>query len=853
MDSTENIIKSDIKIDILSAQRSIDQELVDLARFLDHRSKKGYSDDSKLAEDLFADVFEVLLGISFITPLNPSTKGYDIYSENLEYAIQISRDDSANKVYKAYVNTMLEPKNHKFKNFIYLSLHHKKTQSKEKTFRIKFERDGILDEYQNLEGGLGKCVWDLIDIGKFRITDPEKLRTLLGIYERYKSNYRMGNPVPYRRHLVVNSLDSDQPLFLDKLDNSTSSWAEYFGRLNKQFEPICIFPRSILNNIRRNGKRLFVNRYQGQYYVKDESFIKEIKENTFLGNTLNNTLLGNGINKVRLYRSSKLYKIETTTDSTCPICSLYNFCLPLEFIDSKELSIRKAYVQYLLGDTINAHSILTQLSQENTFIGCLATLGLIRLQRADYFLSDKVTNYQETTFRDYHIKVKASDLYNEQIKVLSHLKERNYWDKQYFLLEKLFKISNKVRLFSIDQKGELINIIIECWTEMNQLVRTASHNLLIRDLAYTNVTQLFGSLFHCIIQIGEKFDLVEVMNLNLRNLKNFLLHLRADELSKITTRYRTSKIFRSEQFLNDFSDQIDDIESIFKALLHDNYHVPIFKYVVNYLGNVLVLLEFTDNPSSIVTDLINQYISLIEKEPRLGRELENQFTELLHNYYKEIDNDILIKGISFYEDNWRVEEISKILEAESTQLLKLELSQFVLKSPSLSNTEIEKYKAHVKLRLEKKFEPRYFRNAIVFKCVKVNDFRKNLISELQKQYNNYEEKDPFQYQQAKHFFRLLVEAMYNDDEVLDINEISCLEISEPYFRWLLNPKIWSYDNFDIYFISDYNSKTFFKYFAGIPILKKKIEDYLKTKDDRNLRYIYFNYFHNQSKPVETNE
>lgn len=833
---------SDRTIDILASQRQINSEWVDFVRFLEMESKKRNTDTHRLAEDMVADIFTILYQKEFLPNQNANEPGYDVYSEDYEYAIQVSKKEDAQKVVKAYLDTMMSDKGPQFSKFIYLSLNHRKRNTSEKTFEKHFKALGYQDEYKKLGGRFGYHVWDISNFADFRITKEAQLTNLLATFARYRPHYDLGNPKPYRRHFMTTD---DRPSIWGKLEaQSHTNWSDYIQALKEYFHPLVVLPNFIVEGISREGKRLFTVRHQGEYYTKDESLIKEIQAGKHPENVLNNALLSWSINAVKLYKTGKRYKISTDTPANCQICDLYNFKVSNEGkCDSHPIA--EAYMCYVKGDSIASLKLLQALASNDDFVGCLATLNIIKLQFADYNLKEKAdcnnVDYKELQQRDLDEKINRSNLYREQIRVIDHLHKRLYWDKQYFLIDSLLKIKKKVKLFKYSNRSDSTDIIISVWQELFKIYRIASHNYLIQDLEFTNAMQMFKLLIESVLDVGEKINLGSHLNIRLSNLQPYLQHVRSDELRKVIQAYPHFQFLKSDDFVSDFRERVSGIQSFLKTLPEEKYSVPAYKLVCNYLGNVLLFLPLVEDSEAIANEIITEFLPICD-DSYIRRELEDVYTSVIEKYKDVLKEDLLHQSLDLYPDHWRAIEIRNTLELPDNLDEELTMSQLSVLRDKLTSAEVTIHRAKIEEGLHKKFDARKFRNAVILDIINPDKYKVQFIKELAHQYKIYHSRELFRYQHARHHYLMIVETLYHSNAVLNKEDIASLKIEDDYLRWVLNPLLWDYSDFNVYYISEYNSKPFYRYFSQIPELRSALQSYFKSNNDNQLRYIYFNYF-----------
>lgn len=833
---------SDRPIDILAAQRQIDREWLDFLNFLEMVSKKGYTPDYRLAEDLVAEVLTVLYQKDFTANHNANKPGYDVYSEDHEYAIQVSKKDDAKKVVKAYIDTMKSNEGPQFSKFIYLSLNLKKRNSSEKTFEKHFEDLGYPKEYIKFAGKFGDHIWDIGNFAKFRITKEAHLTHLLGIFARFRPHYDLGNPKPYRRHFMTTD---DRPSIWDKLESQNhTNWSDYVQALKEHFHPLVVLPNFIVEGISRQGKRLFTTRHQSVYYTKDESFINEIQTGKHPENILNNALLSWGIDAVKLYKTGKRYPISSDTPADCQICNLYNFKVSNESKCGNH-PLSEAYISYVKGDNITSLKLLLPLASNDDFVGCLATLNILKLQFAVYDLKEKAENsnvdYKELQHRDLDEKINRSNLFREQIKVIDHLRKRHYWDKQYFLIENMLKIKSKVKLFKYSNRSDITEIIIKVWRELYKIYRTASHNYLIQDLEFTNAMQMFKLLIESVLDVGEKMNLGSHLNIRLSNLQPYLQHIRPDELRKVIQAYPEFQFLKSDDFISDFRERVSGIQSFLEKLPQEKYSVPACKLVYNYLGNVLLFLPLVEDAETIANEIITKYLQICD-DSYIRRELEDVHTSVLEKYTDILKEDLLLKSLDLYPDHWRAIEIKNTLEIPVNLDEELTMSQLYLLRDRLTSTEVDFHRTKIEEDLDKKYDARKFRNAVILNLIDPDKYKVQYIKEFARLYKIYDDRELFRYQHARHQYLMIVETLYHSNSIMTKEDIASLNIEDEYLRWVLNPFLWDYSEFNVYYISEYNSKPFFTYFSTIPELRSALQSYLKSNNDNQLRYIYFNYF-----------
>jgi len=845
VESNSNIIRS--QVNVPRAIEQIDRELSVLSVFFDIRGKKLLLNDHKMAEGLFADIFEVFFEKEFVVHPNLTNKGYDIFSTDLEYAIQVSTDDTPEKVYDSIINTVNNDDGRDFQKIRYLSLNYNKTNSSEKTYLRRFTDSKTLDIYNNLDLKCTELIWDLEWISKHNIRNANKLETLLSIFETYKPYYTGVSPKPFRipNQRQQLSVATDRKKLLDELNQTTDSWEDYFKKLQKAFMPLNVLPLNILNNIQRNNKSLFVSRYRGKYYVKDEDFIKEVEQNSFAGNSLNSTLISYGINSIRLSKTSKTLKITSKTKATCPICSLYSFSLPVRFAKDgyslEDNPIQSAYVNYLLGYAENAIRDLKVKSEDNTLEGYLSLLGLRRMRRVDYKLSEEGGIYELPSPGKLKEVMDHPDLYEEQVTVLKYLKDRDYWDRQYSMIENISKVEDKTRLFTLEQQNQLHETLISTWEDVHKVIRIASHNFLIYDLEYSNVAQLCKTVVGMVLRIADKYDLINIININLDNLRNFIFHIQPRELSTLVNKHNHSTIFKSSDFIESFNNQTKNIEGIIDSLPEKRYQAPIWKYLLNYLSNTLLLSEFCEDSSPVYNDLLRQILDIVSLDKQLRERLEDDIARFIENRSEELDRTQIERAIEVYPKSASIKKIYNRLKDFKDDITKMPLIVFEKRRSQISTDDVTLYLGAVKDNLQKNFSARFFRNAVVTECVQYKDFEVIVFRSLTKNFKKYQKREMFTSDSAKYDIIFLIEAMYVGNHFLSPSQIESLNIEEDYFRWVLNPIEWDYMDFDVYFISRFHSDVIRKRIVNIPEVKRILEDFLRSSNDEHLSRIYFNF------------
>jgi len=845
VESNSNIIRS--QVNVPRAIEQIDHELSVLSVFFEIRGKKLLLNDHKMAEGLFADIFEVFFEKEFVVHPNLTNKGYDIFSTDLEYAIQVSTDDTPGKVYDSIINTINNDDGRDFQKIRYLSLNYNKTNSSEKTYLKRFTDSKSLDIYNNLDLKCTELIWDLEWVSKHNIRNANKLETLLSIFETYKPYYTGVSPKPFRipNQRQQLSRTTDRKKLLDELNQTTDSWEDYFKKLQKVFMPLNVLPLNILNNIKRNNKSLFVSRYRGKYYVKDEDFIKEMEQNSFAGNSLNSTLISYGINSLRLSKTSKTLKITSKTKATCPICSLYSFSLPSRFAKdgytAEDNPIQSAYVHYLLGYVENVIRDLKVKSEEKTLEGYLSLLGLRRMRRVDYKLSEEGGIYELPSPEKLNELLDHPDLYEEQVTTLKYLKDRDYWDRQYSMIENISKVENKTRLFTLEQKNQLHETLISTWEDVYKVIRIASHNYLIYDLEYTNIAQLCKAVVSMVLRIADKYDLIDVININLENLRNFIFHIQPRDLSTLINKHNHSTIFKSSDFIASFKNQTKNLERLLGVLPEERYNAPFWKYIVNYLSNALLLSEFCEDSSSVYNELLRQILDIVSLDKQLRERLEDDIANFIENRSEELGKTEIERAIETYPESAIIKKIRNRLEDFKDDITKMPLIVFEKRRSQMSPYDITLYLEAVKDNLRKNFSTGFFRNAVVTECIQYKDFQEIAFKSLTKNFKKYQKKEMFTSDSAKYDIIFLIEAMYIGNYFLSPSQIESLNIEEEYFKWVLNPYEWNYKGFDVYFISRFHSDVIRKIIVNIPDVKSILEDFLKSSNDEHLSKIYFNF------------
>jgi len=851
--------RPDYKRDILTLERIIHHMLGTLASFYRFRNKNGYTDDNKKAEFLFAELLSLVFDKKYKVSRKSNQKGFDIFTKDKSHAIQVSRRVDTEKVFSALTGTIDEVGFDHFDRISILVLKEEKPNLNDSVIKKKFHENKRLEDYERLNFTVNEDLLDFLWVSEICIQDSDKLEGIIEIFNKYSPYFDIENAKNFKEEDFIqfkengesqtssqtSNRNQSRTSVIEQLNLSTKSWEEYFIKFQEKFSPLNVVPIGLLNKIKRNGKSLFQSRHRGIYYVKDESFINEIQENSFQGNTLNNTLLSYGINKVKFFKNRKTYKIESKTIPSCPICSIYSFNLPINYQKGLHFNqddpIKTAYVNYLLGDFENCVVALKVKSNEQTLVGYLSNLGLKRLRRVDYKLSESEGIYSLPSKDVFNKILENEDLSEEQVYVLRYINNRDYWDRQYSMIENIYKIESKTRLFTIDQKTQLHDTLIATWEDVYNIIRFGSHNYLIYDLEYGNINQLCSVVLNMILRISDKYNLVDELNINLDNLRNFLIHLRPSELSTVINKHNASTIFKPKIFLNSFTNQVANLESFLRILPEERYNIPIWNYIQNYLSNVLLIAEFCKNLDQIINKLLDRYFELIKFDEQLKKYLDRELLNFIKSQKDIVNAQIIITLKSIYFDSPKFDNIDIDYLDEDIDFETLNIIEFDRIKSKLSQAEREIYEDNVKDNLSKKFSLRYFRNAVVMECVKYENYQKQAYKELSKQIIEFQKGELFSSDHAKFQIINFVESMYYSNEVLSKEQINKLKIEDEYYKWLLNPVEWNYDSFNIYFITRNHSRLVWKKVVRIPHIKKLIENFLAKRNDENLSRIYFEY------------
>ena len=288
----------------------------------------------------------------------------------------------------------------------------------------------------------------------------------------------------------------------------------------------------------------------------------------------------------------------------------------------------------------------------------------------------------------------------------------------------------------------------------------------------------------------------------------------------------------------------------------------------NQIKSLLIILSKVEFEKADSNELIKNLLNFIEHENFLqfnDIEFLNNFILNNHNLFTKEDIENLLESIlnkfSIYTEGDLLKTISLIFKKNKFQFVRNRELIFLALSKSkenggesealvylwsISNNEIkEELKQRIIISLNNNFNSELYKNAVLNNIIDYNQYFDQYLSEVNLIKNetnsglftNGAEKiKNYNFTNAMWFIYTI--EIKNDDKRLEI-----LTNLTDYMQFYINPENFDYTKFDIdwlYMIGE--SDVFYKRFAKIILLKKKIEEAIKEKFDDKLAKMYVKYF-----------